>query len=116
MAGVHCERRSRTIGASVFSCNDANFTNVWDRKLANAYDLADYADGKGSLTQIHRELMDVNPSAARSLEEGLEETLTIHRLGVPSELLRALRTTNPIESAFSRVRTVCRNVKRWRDG
>ena len=60
--------------------------------------------------------MDVNPSAARSLEEGLEETLTVHRLGVPTELRRVLRTTNPIESAFSRVRTVCRNVKRWRDG
>jgi len=89
---------------------------LWDRKLANAYDLAGYADTKRALTQIHRELMDVNPSAARSLEEGLEETLTVHRLGVPSELRRALRTTNPIESAFSRVRTVCQNVKRWRDG
>ena len=50
------------------------------------------------------------------LEEGLEETLTVHRICVPPELRRALRTTNPIESAFSRVRTVCHNVKRWRDG
>jgi transposase-like protein len=89
---------------------------LWDRKLANAYDLFSYGEAKRSLTQIHRELMDLNPSAARSLEEGLEETLTVHRLGVPSELRRALRTTNPIESAFSRVRTVCQNVKRWRDG
>lgn len=88
----------------------------WDRKLANAYDLLSYQDAKRTLNQIHRELMDVNPSAARSLEEGLEETLTIHRIGVPAELRRVLRTTNPIESAFSRVRTVCRNVKRWRDG
>jgi len=88
----------------------------WDRKLANAYDLFSYQDAKRALNQIHRELMDVNPSAARSLEEGLEETITIHRIGVPAELRRALRTTNPIESAFSRVRTVCRNVKRWRDG
>ena len=90
--------------------------NHWDRKLANAYDLFGYQDAKRALNQIHRELMDVNPSAARSLEEGLEETLTVHRLGVPAELRRALRTTNPIESAFSRVRTVCQNVKRWRDG
>ena len=88
----------------------------WDRKLANAYDLLHYQDAKRALNQIHRELMEVNPSAARSLEEGLEETLTVHRLGVPTELRRVLRTTNPIESAFSRVRTVCRNVKRWRDG
>lgn len=88
----------------------------WDRKLANAYDLLSYQDAKRALNQIHRELMDVNPSAARSLEEGLDETLTVHRLGVPAELRRALRTTNAIESAFSRVRTVCQNVKRWRDG
>ena len=90
--------------------------NHWDRKLANAYDLLGYQEAKRVLNQIHRELMDVNPSAARSLEEGLDETLTVHRIGVPLELRRALRTTNPIESAFSRVRTVCQNVKRWRDG
>jgi len=90
--------------------------NYWDRRLANAYDLFGYPDAKRALNQIHRELMDVNPSAARSLEEGLEETLTVHRICVPPELRRALRTTNPIESAFSRVRTVCQNVKRWRDG
>jgi transposase-like protein len=88
----------------------------WDKKLANAYDLVTYPDAKRALNQIHRELMHVNPSAARSLEEGLEDTLTVHRIGVPSELRRALRTTNPIESAFSRVRTVCQNVKRWRAG
>jgi len=88
----------------------------WDRKLANAYELLNYADAKRALNQIHRELMHVNPSAARSLEEGLDETLTAHRIGVPEELRRVLRTTNPIESAFSRVGTVCRNVKRWRDG
>jgi hypothetical protein len=40
----------------------------------------------------------------------------VHRLGVPAELRRTLRSTNPIESAFSRVRTVCQNVKRWRPG
>src|SRR5205814_5927361 len=60
----------------------------WDRKLANAYDLLHYQDAKRALNQIHRELMEVNPSAARSLEEGLEETLTVHRLGVPTELRR----------------------------
>jgi len=88
----------------------------WDKKLANAYDLLNYQDAKRAVNQIHRELMDVNPSAARSLEEGLDETLTVHRIAVPAELRRVLRTTNPIESAFSRVETVCRNVKRWRDG
>src|SRR5690349_14192123 len=90
--------------------------SYWDRKLANAYDLMSYAEAKRCLQQIQRELQQNNPSAARSLEEGLEETLTLHRLGAPAELRPSLRTTNPIESAFSRVRTVCRNVKRWRPG
>ncbi len=54
--------------------------------------------------------------AARSLEEGLEETLTVHRLRVPLKLRRTLASTNVIESAFSIVETVCRNVKRWHGG
>ena len=57
-----------------------------------------------------------NPSAARSLEEGLEETLTVHRLGVGAVLRRKLATTNPIESCLSTVQQVAGKVKRWRDG
>jgi transposase-like protein len=86
------------------------------KKLQNAYAMTDYADAKRALERLHRELMDVNPSAARSLEEGLEETLTVHKLRVPDQLRRSLCCTNVIESAFSIVETVCRNVKRWRPG
>ncbi len=86
------------------------------KKMQNAYAMADYADAKRALDQLHRELMDLNPSAARSLEEGMEETLTVHKLGVPDQLRRTLASTNVIESAFSIVETVCRNVKRWRAG
>lgn len=86
------------------------------RKIQNAYAMAEYADAKRALEQLHRELMDLNPSAARSLEEGMEETLTVHKLRVPDQLRRTLCCTNVIESAFSIVETVCRNVKRWRDG
>jgi transposase-like protein len=86
------------------------------RKMQNAYAMADYPDAKRALERLHRELMDLNPSAARSLEEGMEETLTVHRLRVPDQLRRTLASTNVIESAFSIVETVCRNVKRWRDG
>jgi len=88
----------------------------WEKKLADAYDRIGYQEAKRALDQIHRELMGVNPSAARSLEEGLEETLTLHQLNVPAPLRKTLRTTNPIESVFDTVRTVCRNVKRWRPG
>jgi hypothetical protein len=77
---------------------------------------AEGPEAKAALLHIHDELNHVNPSAARSLEEGLEETLTLHRLKVPVELCKTLRSTNVIESAFSIVRVVCRNVKRWRPG
>ena len=60
--------------------------------------------------------MELNPSAARSLEEGAEETLTVHRLRVPDKLRSSLSSTNLIESAFSVVETVCRNVKHWQGG
>ena len=86
------------------------------RKLQNAYAMVEYADAKRALERLHRELMEINPSAARSLEEGMEETLTVHRLRVPEQLRRTLSSTNVIESAFSIVETVCRNVKRWRHG
>lgn len=86
------------------------------RKLQNAYAMAEYDDAKRALERLHRELMDLNPSAARSLEEGMEETLTVHRLRVPDQLRRTLCCTNVIESAFSIVETTCRNVKRWRTG
>jgi putative transposase len=86
------------------------------KKLQNAYAMTEYADAKRALERLLRELMELNPSAARSLEEGLEETLTVHRLRVPIPLRRTLASTNVIESAFSIMETVCRNVKRWRAG
>jgi putative transposase len=86
------------------------------RKLNAAYALEDYATAKQALNGLHRELMDLNPSAARSLGEGLEETLTVHRLHIPRQLRLTLASTNVIESAFSIVERVCMNVKRWHAG
>lgn len=86
------------------------------KKLNAAYAMEDHAAAKLALTQLHRDLMDLNPSAARSLEEGLEETLTVHRLHLPSRLRKTLASTNVIESAFSIVERVCSNVKRWHGG
>src|SRR5271165_367238 len=82
------------------------------KKLNVAYALEEHAAAKLALEQLQRELMDVNPSAARSLAEGLEETLTVHRLHVPPQLRKTLASTNVIESAFSIVERVCSNVKR----
>ena len=87
-----------------------------DRRIRNAYAMSDYAAAKTELGKIFRQLERINPSAARSLEEGLEETLTVHRLGVGGLLRRTLASTNPIESCLSTVARVARNVKRWRQG
>ena len=84
------------------------------KQLNAAYALEDYGAAKQALNALHRELMDLNPSAARSLGEGMEETLTVHRLHLPMQLRKA--STNVIESAFSIVAQVCRNVKRWHGG
>jgi len=86
------------------------------KRLNAAYAMEDYAAAKQSLDRLHRELMDLNPSAARSLGEGMEETLTVHRLRVPMQLRKTLASTNVIESAFSIVEHVCKNVKRWHGG
>lgn len=86
------------------------------KKLNAAYGLEDHAAAKQALNRLHRELMDLNPSAARSLGEGMEETLTVHRLHLTMQLRRTLASTNVIESAFSIVEQVCRNVKRWHGG
>src|SRR3954449_1932281 len=86
------------------------------KKLNAAYALEDYAAAKQALNALHRDLMDLNPSAARSLGEGMEETLTVHRLRLPMQLRKTMASTNVIESAFSIVERVCRNVKRWHNG
>jgi transposase-like protein len=70
------------------------------KRLNAAYALEDHAAAKLALEQLHRELMALNPSTARSLGEGLEETLTVHRLHVPPQLRKTLASTNVIESAF----------------
>lgn len=86
------------------------------QRLHSAYGMREYTDARRALALLLRELMDLNPSAARSLEEGLEDTLAIHRLRVPPMLRTSLASTNLIESTFSMVETVCRNVKRWHGG
>ncbi len=87
-----------------------------DRRIRNAYAMTGYAEAKAELEKIFRQLERINPSAAHSLEEGLDETLTVHRLGVGGLLRQTLASSNPIESCLSTVERVARNVKRWRAG
>ena len=81
-----------------------------------AYREFEYDAAKGKLTNIARELEHRYPKAAASLQEGLEETLTVHRLKVPGTLRETLCSTNPMESANSACRGIIRRVCNFRDG
>lgn len=87
---------------------------AWRRKLQAAYAHPSYADAKRALQRLIRELAIVNESATRSLEEGLDETLTLHRLNVFPELGVSFKTTNLIESVMARVAAKTARVDRWR--
>ncbi|GIW55515.1 MAG: IS256 family transposase [Nitrospiraceae bacterium] len=87
-----------------------------EQKLIAAWAMSSYEEARRALDGVRLELERINPSAARSLAEGLEETLTIHRLGVPEALRKTLFSTNPIESALSVVEDKCRRVKKWQGG
>ena len=84
--------------------------------LRRAYLHHDPAKARRLLEDLARRLEDEFPSAAESVREGLDETLTVLRLPLSDRLRRSLATTNPIESLMSRTRHVHRNVKRWRSG
>jgi putative transposase len=87
-----------------------------EQKLIAAWNMDGYTEARRALERVQTELERINPSAARSLAEGLEETLTIHRLHVPTKLRVTLFSTNPIESAFSVVEEKCGRVKKWQGG
>ena len=74
------------------------------RKLQAAYEQPTYAAAKRALERGRHELRLLNVSAVASLDEGLEETLTLHRLGVFAQVGTSLKTTNVIESIHARVR------------
>ncbi len=84
--------------------------------VQRAYRGTDVATATRLLQDLARRLDAGRPSAAESVREGLEETLTIVALGLSEGLRRSLSTTNAVESLISRTRHVKRNVKRWRGG
>ena len=88
---------------------------IWRAKLRETYRHTSYEAAKRALGKLEAELHDVNPSAVRSLNEGLEETLSIHRLGLYSELGKSFTSTNCIESVMSQLRQYTDKVDRWRD-
>lgn len=86
------------------------------RVLDEAYGLPDATLAKRRLLQLAAGLEHSHPGAAASLREGLDETLTLQRLGVTGALYRTLRSTNAIENLNGLVGRFVRNVRRWRNG
>jgi hypothetical protein len=89
---------------------------VVERRMRQAYHAESALKAEAELQALAAELDKTHPGAAASLREGMAETLTILRLGVPPTLARTLRSTNPIESMIEICREHSKNVKRWRDG
>ena len=87
-----------------------------DRRLSEAYRERDYSRALSLLHATANWLKGINPSAAHSLEEGLEETITVIRLGVSELLQKSLSSTNVIESALGTSEGLTGRVKRWRRG
>ena len=87
-----------------------------ESRMRQAYTAGSELEAKAQLEALIRELDKTRPGAVGSLREGLDETLTVLRLGVPPTLARTLRSTKAIKSMIAICRNHARNVKRWRDG
>ncbi len=88
---------------------------LWRKRLQHAYDRPTYPEARSALEGLHQELDERNQSAAASLAEGLEETLTLHRLGVYGVLGRSLKTTNCLESVNALIEERCGKVDAWKN-
>jgi transposase-like protein len=87
----------------------------YKRKISTAYSMSDYEDAKIQLLEIAEELEEKNMAAVNSIKEGLEETLTLHKLGVNVKFDRTFSTTNPIENVNSQVQNYTQKVKHWQN-
>ncbi len=87
---------------------------TWRRKLQHAYERPSYAEAKAALLRCRQELRLLNESAVKSLDEGFEETLTLHRLGVFGALGVSLKTTNCLESINALIGRRTAKVTSWR--
>jgi len=87
-----------------------------ERVLKEAWESRDAKLAKRRLDALAARLENEHPGAAGSVREGLEDTLTLQRLGISGRLYEVLRTTNPIENVNGSIASYTRNVKRWRGG
>lgn len=89
---------------------------IFKSRIQRAYRENDYGEAKSQLLDILKELEKINYSAANSMREGLEETLTLHRIGMYETFGVTFSTTNAIENVNSLIEKHTRKIKRWRNG
>lgn len=94
---------------------DKNHQSHFRRKLQAAYEQTTYEAAKKRLGQIKKEISLINQSAVNSLEEGLEETLTLHRLGLFKQLGKSFKTTNCIENIMGQVGDYTDRIGYWKN-
>jgi transposase-like protein len=100
---------------NVVSYLDKKNQKIFRRKLQAAYQLLTYEKAKARLMTIRRELMLINQSAVASLDEGLEETLTLHRLKMFGKIGESFKTTNCIENVNKQLAIHTDRVDRWQN-
>ena len=101
---------------NVVSYLPKSMQSIWRAKLRAAYKHTKYQAAKTALMKLYDELYNINPSAASSLKEGSEETLSLHRLELYGELGKSFTSTNCIESVMSQLGQYTDKVDRWRGG
>ena len=84
-----------------------------ERRMRAGYGMKMFEEALAAMKKIIAWLTDHHEQAAKSLKERLEETLTVHRLGLPDIFRRTFRSENPIESLFDKVEYQIKRVKRW---
>ena len=107
-----CQWHKRENVVSYLAKGDQKY---WRNRLQKAYQRPTYKEAKCELKKIRRELSDINESAVASLDEGLEETLTLHRLDMFGILGKSLKTTNIIESINAQAEERCGRVDCWKN-
>ena len=108
----HCQWHKRE---NVVSYLPRTEQKAWRVRLQRAYERPTYEEAKRDLKAMRAELDELNQSAVASLDEGFEETLTLHRLGVFPLVGRSLKTTNVLESVNAQAEQRCGRVDRWRN-
>jgi putative transposase len=98
---------------NVISYLNEEHQQEYRKRLQRAYNEPSYTEAKQKLLEIREDLKQINLSAVKSLDEGLEETLTLHKLGLSEKLGASLGTTNCIENLNSQLGRYLNKVKRW---